>query len=168
MPQRSIHAEWSRMSKNYFHKGDHLKDFFTLKNQLCFAIYETASEFTKLYTAVLQPFGLTYPQYLVLLALWENDGVTVKDLGERVNLGTGTLTPMIARMEANGWLRKERSAEDERKVFIFLEKKAMEQKSAITKKVSEKIETCNIEISEYEQLMEQLNRLHGKLRQQKS
>jgi MarR family transcriptional regulator, organic hydroperoxide resistance regulator len=156
------------MSKNYFHKGDHLKDFFTLKNQLCFAIYETASEFTKLYTAVLQPFGLTYPQYLVLLALWENDGVTVKDLGERVNLGTGTLTPMITRMEANGWLRKERSAKDERKVFIFLEKKALEQKPAITKKVSEKIETCKIEISEYEQLMEQLNRLHGKLRQQKS
>ena len=155
------------MSKNYFHKGDHLKDFFTLKNQLCFTIYETASEFTKLYTAVLQPFGLTYPQYLVLLALWENDGVTVKDLGEKLSLGTGTLTPMIARMEGNGWLRKERSTEDERRVYIFLEKKALEEKLAITKKVSEKIESCNIEISEYEQLMEQLNRLHGKLRQQK-
>ena len=144
-----------------------MKDFFTLKNQLCFAIYETASEFTKLYTTVLQPFGLTYPQYLVLLALWEKDGVTVKDLGEKVNLGTGTLTPMIARMEGNGWLRKERSVEDERKVFIFLEGKAYEQKPAIIQKVSEKMESCNIELSEYELLMEQLHRLHHKLRKKK-
>ena len=144
-----------------------MKDFFTLKNQLCFAIYETASEFTKLYSTVLQPFGLTYPQYLVLLALWEKDAVTVKDLGEKLNLGTGTLTPMIARMEGNGWLRKERSSEDERRVFIFLEKKAYEQKTAITQKVGEKIEACNIEISEYKQLMGHLNKLHHKLRQQK-
>ena len=142
-----------------------MKDFFTLDNQLCFAIYETASEFTKLYTTVLQSFGLTYPQYLVLLALWEQDGVTVKVLGERLNLGTGTLTPMIARMEGNGWLRKERSSEDERKVYIFLEKKAFEDKPLITQKVSEKIETCHIELNEYKQLMEQLNRLQKKLQQ---
>ncbi|MEH7416335.1 MarR family transcriptional regulator [Neobacillus drentensis] len=145
-----------------------MKDFFTLKNQLCFAIYETASEFTKLYSTVLQSFGLTYPQYLVLLALWEKDGVTVKDLGERLNLGTGTLTPMVARMEGNGWLRKERSTEDERKVFIFLEKKAFAEKPAITQKVSEKIETCHIELSEYEQLMENLNKLHHKLKSSKN
>ncbi|MDR4949550.1 MarR family winged helix-turn-helix transcriptional regulator [Neobacillus cucumis] len=140
-----------------------MKDFFTLKNQLCFAIYETASEFTKLYTTVLQPFGLTYPQYLVLLALWEKDGVTVKELGERLNLGTGTLTPMIARMEGNGWLHKERSSEDERKVFIFLEEKAYEQKPSIIQQVGERIETCKIELNEYEQLMEQLHRLRDKL-----
>ena len=145
-----------------------MKDFFTLKKQLCFAIYETASEFTKMYSAVLQPFGLTYPQYLVLLALWEEDGVTVKDLGARLNLGTGTLTPMIARMEGNGWLRKERSRADERKVFVFVENKAYEQKLAITERVSEKMEACNIELHEYELLMEQLNQLHYKLQQQKS
>ncbi|MEH7116536.1 MarR family transcriptional regulator [Neobacillus vireti] len=145
-----------------------MKDFFTLKNQLCFAIYETASEFTKMYSSVLQPFGLTYPQYLVLLALWEENGVTVKDLGEKLNLGTGTLTPMIARMEGNGWLRKERSRADERKVFVYLENKAYEQKPAITERVSEKIEACNIELQEYERLMEQLHRLQHKLQQQKS
>jgi DNA-binding MarR family transcriptional regulator len=101
-----------------------MEDFMTLKKQLCFAVYETAGEFNKLYSSVLQPFGLTYPQYLVLLALWEKDGVTVKELGEKLNLGTGTLTPMVARMEANEWLRKERSKADERKVFIYLEEKA--------------------------------------------
>jgi MarR family transcriptional regulator, organic hydroperoxide resistance regulator len=144
-----------------------MKDFLTLKNQLCFAIYETSSEFTKLYTNVLQPFGLTYPQYLVLLALWENDGLTVKELGESLNLGTGTLTPMITRMEANGWLRKERSTEDERKVNIFLQSKAIEQKLTITQKVSEEILTCKIELEEYEQLLKQLNRLQQKLRERK-
>jgi DNA-binding MarR family transcriptional regulator len=142
-----------------------MKDFLTLKNQLCFAIYETSSEFTKLYSNVLQPFRLTYPQYLVLLALWEKDGLTVKELGETLNLGTGTLTPMITRMEANGWLRKERSKVDERKVFIHLQTKAMEDKLAITQKVSEEILSCKIELEEYEQLLKQLNQLQVKLRE---
>jgi MarR family transcriptional regulator, organic hydroperoxide resistance regulator len=142
-----------------------MKDFLTLKNQLCFAIYETSSEFTKLYSNVLHPFGLTYPQYLVLLALWEKDGLTVKELGETLNLGTGTLTPMITRMEANEWLRKERSKVDERKVFIHLQMKAMEDKLAITQKVSEEILSCKIELKEYEQLLKQLNQLQAKLRE---
>lgn len=142
-------------------------DFLTLKNQLCFAIYEIASEFNKLYSNVLQSFGLTYPQYLVLLALWEKDSVTVKELGEKLNLGTGTLTPMITRMEANGWLRKERSKADERKVYIHLQKKANEEKQAITKIVGEEIQSCNIELKEYEQLMQQLHNLHIKLKKRK-
>ena len=137
----------------------------TLRNQLCFAIYETSSEFTKLYTNVLQPFGLTYPQYLVLLALWEKDGISVKELGQCLDLGTGTLTPMLARMEANGWLRKERSKEDERKVHIHLLEKAKEEKQAITLKVSKEILACKIELEEYAQLMDQLSRLQKKLRE---
>lgn len=144
-----------------------MEDFLTLKKQLCFTIYETAGEFTKLYTSVLQPFGLTYPQYLVLLALWEKDDITLKELGEKLNLGTGTLTPMITRMETNGWLRKERSKEDERKVFIHLQKRATEEKQEITKKVSEEIQACKIELEEYEQLMKQLNNLHSKLVERK-
>jgi MarR family transcriptional regulator, organic hydroperoxide resistance regulator len=144
-----------------------MDDFLTLKNQLCFAIYETSSEFTKLYTNVLQPFGLTYPQYLVLLALWEKDGLKVKELGETLNLGTGTLTPMISRMEANGWVRKERSKVDERKVYIHLETKAKEEKKAITEKISEEILTCKIELEEYQQLLKQLNQLQLKLRERK-
>lgn len=141
-----------------------MKDYFTLDKQLCFAVYETAGEFTKLYSSALQPLGLTYPQYLVLLALWEKDGVTAKELGERLNLGTGTLTPMITRMISNGWLRKERSNTDERKVNIYLEEKAHQEKYAITQKVSETIQTCNIELEEYEQLMKQLGILRRKLR----
>lgn len=144
-----------------------VEDFLPLNKQLCFAIYETSSEFTKLYSNVLQQFGLTYPQYLVLLALWEKDGITVKELGGRLNLGTGTLTPMITRMEGNGWLRKERSKEDERKVFVHLQTKAIDEKPAITQKVGEEILTCKIELDEYEQLLKQLNQLQRKLRDRK-
>jgi DNA-binding MarR family transcriptional regulator len=144
-----------------------MEDFMKLKNQLCFAVYETASEFTKLYSSVLQPFGLTYTQYLVLLSLWENDGVTVKDLGEKLNLGTGTLTPMLARMEANGWLRKERSKADERKVLINLQEKAQTDKLIITSKIAETIQSCQIEFEEYNQLMQQLHSLKIKLKERK-
>ncbi|MDF2787005.1 MAG: MarR family transcriptional regulator [Neobacillus sp.] len=139
----------------------------TLKNQLCFAVYETAGEFNKLYTSVLQPFGLTYPQYLVLLALWEQDGVTLKELGEKLNLGTGTLTPMVSRMEANDWVRKQRSKEDERKVYIYLQEKAVEEKHSITNKVAEVIQSCQIGLEDYEQLMQQLNALQKKMRERK-
>lgn len=140
----------------------------TLKKQLCFAVYETAGEFNKLYTSVLQPFGLTYPQYLVLLALWEQDGVTLKELGEKLNLGTGTLTPMITRMAANDWVRKQRSEEDERKVYILLQEKAIEEKHTITSKVADAIQSCNIDFEEYEQLMQQLKTLQEKMRVRKT
>lgn len=139
----------------------------TLKKQLCFAVYETAGEFNKLYSSVLQPFGLTYPQYLVLLALWEQDGVTLKELGEKLNLGTGTLTPMVSRMEANNWVRKERSKEDERKVYIYLQERAVEEKHTITSKVADVIQSCQIELEEYNQLMQQLNALQKKMRSRK-
>jgi MarR family transcriptional regulator, organic hydroperoxide resistance regulator len=144
-----------------------MENFLSLEKQLCFAVYETASEFNKLYTNVLQPFGLTYPQYLVLLALWEKDGITVKELGKRVNLGTGTLTPMITRMAQNDWLRKERSKTDERKVHIYLQPKALQEQQDITQKVTEEILSCHIELQEHEQLMQQLNQLQQKLKNRK-
>lgn len=140
-----------------------MNDFLTLEKQLCFAVYDAGSQFTKLYTKALDSFGLTYPQYLVLLALWEKDGLSAKELGERLNLGTGTLTPMIKRMETNGWLKRERSTEDERKVCISLLPKAFEQKEAIVQKIAAELKLCNIEYEEYEQLMKQLSVLRGKL-----
>lgn len=140
-----------------------MNDFLTLENQLCFAIYETGSQFTKLYTKALKEFGITYPQYLVLLALWEKDGLTVKELGEKLNLGTGTLTPMVKRLEANGWVKKERSSIDERKVSIYLQAKAIEEKEAISEKITKEIVLCNIELQEYEQLMRNLKLLQQKL-----
>lgn len=144
-----------------------MEDFLTLEKQLCFAVYETSSEFNKLYAGVLQPLGLTYPQYLVLLALWEKDGLTAKELGEKLDLGTGTLTPMITRMESNGWVQKRRSQADERKVHIHLLQKALDEKQHITKVISNEIRSCHIDLEQYEQLLGQLNELHSKLKQRK-
>ncbi|MBT2636666.1 MarR family transcriptional regulator [Bacillus sp. ISL-39] len=141
-----------------------MNDFLTLENQLCFAVYDAGSQFTKLYTKALDSFGLTYPQYLALLALWEKDGLTLKELGERLNLGTGTLTPMVKRMESNGWLKRERSIQDERKVSITLLPKAVEQKEKIVQKIAAELKLCNIEYEEYEHLMKQLSVLRGKLK----
>ncbi len=145
-----------------------MEEFLTLREQLCFSLYEVSSEFTKLYTNALKEFGLTYPQYLVLLSLWEKDHVTMKELGEHLNLGTGTLTPMISRMEANGWLKRERSSFDERKVFISLERKAKDQKALISSRIKAMIGNCQIEFEEYKLLMHQLAQLKKKLAQQTS
>jgi len=87
----------------------------------------------------------------------------MKELGEQVSLGTGTLTPMISRMQKNGWLRKERSTEDERKVYVTLEEKAYNEQSNITQRVTDDIQLCNISLTEYEELMSRLNELHEKL-----
>ncbi|WBL13438.1 MarR family winged helix-turn-helix transcriptional regulator [Sutcliffiella sp. NC1] len=140
-----------------------MEDFLTLENQLCFAIYETANEFIKLYTKVLKPYDMTYPQYLVLLALWEKDGITLKQLGQKLNLGTGTLTPMIKRMVDKGWLEKVRSEVDERNVYIFLQEKAITQKKIITTQVANEIQLCNISMEEYNELMKQLKTLQTKI-----
>lgn len=140
-----------------------LQNFLTLDNQLCFAIYETNSQFTKLYSNVLQSFGITYPQYLVLLALWEKDEITLKELGERLNLGTGTLTPMIKRMEANGWIKRERMISDERKVAICLQEKAINQKDDIHQAIANEVIACQIDLNEYQLLMDQLKILQNKL-----
>lgn len=140
-----------------------MNDFLTLENQLCFAVYDAGSQFNKLYTKALSSFELTYPQYLALLALWEKDGLTLKELGERLNLGTGTLTPMIKRMENSGWVKRERSTVDERKVSITLLPKAIEQKEEIVQKIAAELKLCNIEYEEYEQLMKQLSVLREKL-----
>src|SRR5712664_4872752 len=86
-----------------------------LGNQLCFAIYSTAHAFNRVYKPLLEKLGLTYPQYLVLLVLWERDGLTVSELGERLSLDSGTLTPLLKRLEANGLIQRQRDSADERR-----------------------------------------------------
>jgi MarR family transcriptional regulator, organic hydroperoxide resistance regulator len=91
-----------------------------LGNQLCFAIYSTAHAFNRVYKPLLDKLGLTYPQYLVMLVLWERDGEPVKNIGERLFLDSGTLTPLLKRLEAAGLIKRTRSTEDERQVLIAL------------------------------------------------
>jgi len=91
-----------------------------LDNQLCFLIYACSREMTRLYRPLLDELGLTYPQYLVLLVLWEEEESTVKGLGERLLLDSGTLTPLLKRLEAAGFITRARSTEDERLLLIRL------------------------------------------------
>lgn len=91
-----------------------------LDAQLCFALYSTLLGVNKVYRTLLRELDLTYPQYLVMLVLWEGDGVTVSALGERLYLDSGTLTPLLKRLEASGHIRRTRDAQDERRVRIAL------------------------------------------------
>jgi DNA-binding MarR family transcriptional regulator len=91
-----------------------------LDNQICFAVYSAAHAFNKVYKPLLDRLGLTYPQYLVMLSLWERDGVPLKDIGERLFLDSGTLTPLLKRLETAGLVKRTRSTEDERQVMIAL------------------------------------------------
>ncbi|WP_302175591.1 MarR family winged helix-turn-helix transcriptional regulator [uncultured Hydrogenophaga sp.] len=95
-------------------------DALRLDHQLCFALYSASLAMTKLYKPLLEPLGLTYPQYLAMLALWESDGLTVSELGDRLFLDSGTVTPLVKRLEAAGLLLRQRDAQDERRVQVWL------------------------------------------------
>lgn len=95
-------------------------DLLKLDNQLCFAVYSASLAMTRLYKPLLDKLSLTYPQYLVMLALWEHDGAMVSELGARLSLDSGTLTPLLKRLEANGLVSRVRDVADERRVHITL------------------------------------------------
>ena len=101
-----------------------------LDNQLCFALHSASLAMTKVYKPHLDKLGVTYPQYLVLLVLWERDGVTVSAIGERLFLDSGTLTPLLKRLEAQGLLSRTRDAQDERRVVIRLTEQGRALKQA--------------------------------------
>ena len=96
------------------------REAMKLKNQLCFPLYAAARNVTGLYTPYLKPLGLTYTQYLVFLVLWEEDGLAVGDICERLMLDSGTLSPLLKKMEAEGYVERKRSAADDRVVVITL------------------------------------------------
>lgn len=95
-------------------------EMLKLDNQLCFAVYSASLAMTRLYKPLLEKLQLTYPQYLVMLALWEHDGPMVSELGQRLSLDSGTLTPLLKRLEANGHVARVRDVADERRVHITL------------------------------------------------
>ena len=95
-------------------------DLLKLDNQLCFAVYSASLAMTRLYKPLLEKLNLTYPQYLVMLALWERDGLMVSELGTQLSLDSGTLTPLLKRLEANGLVSRLRDVADERRVHITL------------------------------------------------
>jgi DNA-binding MarR family transcriptional regulator len=141
-----------------------------LDNQLCFAVYSTAHAFNRVYKPLLDQLGLTYPQYLAMLVLWERDGVPVKDIGERLFLFSGTLTPLLKRLEAAELIKRTRNAEDERQVLIALTPKgdALREKARSVPQSILAASACSIEElgtikNEIVALRDKLNRALGGL-----
>lgn len=100
--------------------ADPREQWLQLDRQLCFALYSSSLAMTKLYKPLLAPLGLTYPQYLAMLVLWELDGLSVGQLGQRLSLDSGTLTPLLKRLEQQALIERRRAQDDERRVDIFL------------------------------------------------
>lgn len=97
-----------------------MKDNLKLDNQLCFAIYALSREITRLYRPILLDIGLTYTQYIVMLVLWEQDAIALKDMGKKLNLDSGTLTPLLKKLESEGLIIRKRDEKDERNLLVYL------------------------------------------------
>lgn len=132
-----------------------------LEQQLCFEVYKASSNFSKMYAKALEPFNLTFPQYLVLLVLWEEDGLLAKNIGERLGLGTGTLNPIISRMIEQGRLTKQQSEKDKRAFTILLTEKAHDEQAAVEQAVLEKLVSCNFMGVNAIELMKNLKELNA-------
>lgn len=118
-----------------------IEEAMKLDNQLCFPLYAAARRVTGLYTPYLKPLGLTYTQYIVLLVLWEKDGITVGEICERVMLDNGTVSPLLKKLQQDGYIERKRSGEDERIVLITLtgEGRALKERA---KEVPAKVAGC--------------------------
>lgn len=120
-------------------------ELLKLDNQLCFALYVCSKEIIRKYKPLLDPLGLTYTSYITLLALWEEDNITVKELGNKLYLDSGTLTPLLKKLENQGYIIRVRSAQDERNVVIKLTTLGRELKNKATYIPQELICSTNLE-----------------------
>jgi MarR family transcriptional regulator, organic hydroperoxide resistance regulator len=134
-----------------------------LDNQLCFALYSASLAMTKLYKPLLDELGLTYPQYLVMLVLWEGDGLMVSELGQRLSLDSGTLTPLLKRLEAAGLVSRLRAVEDERRVHIHLTAAGKRLKARAAKVPGCVLAASQCSVPELLQLVRQIRTLRERL-----
>ncbi|ATH95258.1 MarR family winged helix-turn-helix transcriptional regulator [Bacillus glycinifermentans] len=134
---------------------EHMK----LDRQLCFLLYASSREMTKLYKPLLDELNITYPQYLALLLLWEHEILSVKKMGELLYLDSGTLTPMLKRMEQRGLITRERSPEDERSVIVKLTSSGAEMKERASCIPQTMLAQTNLPAEELERLTHVLGSL---------
>ena len=134
-----------------------------LDNQLCFALYSASLAMTRVYKPLLDDIGLTYPQYLAMLVLWEKDGLMVSALGERLYLDSGTLTPLLKRLESSGLIARVRDVEDERRVYITQTSAGRKLKSKAAKIPGCILSASQCSIPELNALTQQVQSLRGRL-----
>lgn len=136
------------------HRPDKLED------ELCFAIYSAQKRYSKFYSESLKPFELTYSQYITLLVLWEEKRpLLVKEVGERLGLDTGTLTPMLRRMEKKGWLTRSQGQDDGRRVYIELTPKGLDAETPIKDAVESCFSHVNMNEEEYKQSVDKISQI---------
>ncbi|MGK7095647.1 MarR family winged helix-turn-helix transcriptional regulator [Acinetobacter baumannii] len=131
-----------------------------LENQLCFLIYSTNLALNQLYRKLLTPLGITYPQYLVMLVLWEKDEITVSEIGSKLFLESSTLTPILKKLEALQLLNRTRSKEDERQVIITLSEKGKKLKEQAVNIPTHILEASSCDTATLLGLKDQLTQLH--------
>ncbi len=140
-------------------------DLLKLDNQLCFLLYASSRAVTKKYRPLLEKLGLTYPQYLVMLVLWEEDGIPIKLLSSKLYLDTGTLTPLLKRLESSRLITRTRTGSDERSVFITLTDGGRNLKERAFTVPGELLCTSRISIDEFIKIRGELRILLNKLMQ---
>jgi len=131
-------------------------ELLKLDNQLCFALYVSSKEVIRKYKPLLDPLELTYTGYITLMALWEKDNITVKDLGKKLYLDSGTLTPLLKKLELLGYIERNRSASDERNVYVELTGKGHELKSKVAHIPQELICSSNVDVENALQILPRL------------
>lgn len=138
-------------------------ELLKLDHQLCFALYSSSLAMTKLYKPLLDPLNLTYPQYLAMLVLWERDAIAVSELGQRLQLDSGTLTPLLKRLEANGLIQRERDRADERRVLLRLTAAGRALKARAAKVPPQVACAAGCSLDELATLTQRLKRLRDEL-----
>ncbi|MBW5425918.1 MarR family transcriptional regulator [Streptomyces sp. BG9H] len=139
------------------------EDFLRLDHQICFSLHAAARAFNGVYRAALKDLGLTYPQYLVMLVLWEHGELPVKKIGERLRLDSGTLSPLLKRLEAAGHVERRRSAEDERSVVVRLTEQGGALREAALAVPRAIAESTGLSLDEVRELRDRLNTLTAAL-----
>ncbi|MEY2890770.1 MAG: hypothetical protein RJA98_678 [Pseudomonadota bacterium] len=134
-----------------------------LDGQLCFALYASSLAMTKLYKPLLAPLGLTYPQYLVMLVLWEQTPVSVSELGDRLYLDSGTLTPLLKRLQTAGWIERERDVQDERRVLLTLTAEGQALRAQARSVPLTLAERTGCSVTELQDLTQRLQALRARL-----
>jgi DNA-binding MarR family transcriptional regulator len=144
-------------------RGEAPEELCRLDRQLCFAVYTASNLITRLYRPLLEPLGITYPQYLALLALWEHSPRTVGELGEALGLDSGTLTPLLKRLEANGIVVRKRAPEDERRVLVELTAAGQKLRARAASIPNEMLCKLRLPLEDAEELRDSLKRLTREL-----
>lgn len=133
---------------------------YKLNDLMCFQLYQASRTMTRLYKDILKPLDLTYPQYIVMVLLWENGAMPFSEVSERLQLKTGTLSPLLQRLEKEGWIRRKHNKNDDRMVEVLLGKKGVENKhiwAEVPCKVAELLDYDDVTYEAYMDVVKDIN-----------